>query len=672
MTQPRTPGAYSVNRIAKRLSVLIAPVALYALAAGSAGAQQSVTSQATSAPAQATPGAPQAVTPPAPVAPITPSNGQTPAPDTSLSGPVTIPQIAGMTPPTQPVAVPITPELSGPPQNLTLEQVLARVADANPTVKIAQERIASARDAIGQITAQRNILVDAEADDTLSSEKSFSTQPFSLTPPNTTAPTVPTVIDDAANGLFTAGSITGGASGAGLTAGTALSATGSTTTTTSTLTIVPVTAAPGVTPSSSPTGGGAATTGAGTGNASTPTATPQVQLDPDPSRFWEGRGEDPESPLPPRFGEYLGEAPHATSGSGSSGSSGSGSSGLSAFTSLGQYNNWGATVSATKLFDVFGVVSQAEKIARETVTFYQDDLDRTLNELALTTKNVYFAVIEAQANVATSQEQVKNAQATVDDATVRFNAGTVAHYDVVSADAQLSSAQQALIAAQNNLAVQMASLNNLMHQPIDTNLALANPPLPTLPATYDAPTEVGHAYANRPEVREAQLNIDLARRSVKLTGSGLHPVFGLGLGGTYNGNISPLTGTAASATLTAQVTWPIWDGGATRSRVRVAKDSLTSQQVTLDQTKQNVDLEVRSALLNVVDSATLVDADQTEVSLSLEALRLARVRYDAGTGTLLEVTNAEATLATSEYNLASAEYQLQTQYASLERAEGTR
>jgi outer membrane protein TolC len=67
-----------------------------------------------------------------------------------------------------------------------------------------------------------------------------------------------------------------------------------------------------------------------------------------------------------------------------------------------------------------------------------------------------------------------------------------------------------------------------------------------------------------------------------------------------------------------------------------------------------------------------VDANVQAVAEARESLRLANIRYKAGTGTLLEVTNAEADLAVAETNLATAQFQLLTEFASLQRSEGLR
>jgi len=610
---------------------LIAIAAMSAMLTGQAGygfAAPTVTSPPAAAPSRPD------IAPAAPTPTIT-----TPPTDiTPEAGPglVTVPTI-DMPPLPQPIK--INEEPSGPAQTMTLDQVIAAVVGANPTVQLAQQQIVATSDAIGEITSQKNFQVHLDGAITVTNYKSFAPTQIAITPVNVTGGQIPTVMDSSAGTLFSAGS-TGSGGTSGISAGTTTTtgAGSSTTGTTSTTTIVPVSPVPSGTSSTTPSSGSSSST---SGNAPTSggAAAPQV--------------------------ERLN--PHQT-GTGT----GTTTTGAETF-SGGSYYQYGADLEATKLFDVYGLVSQSEAIQRETVNFYKIDLDRMINELTLTTKNVFFSALRAQANIAASQEQVTNAQATLHDTTVMFNAGTVAHYDVISAQTQLVGAEQNLVAAQNNFDVQMETLNNLMHVPIDTKITLTQPPLPTLPASYDGPAEVSRAYAARPEIRQANLNIDIAKRIEHLNSDGLLPTFGVGLTADFAGPATEQSGgPPVDAGITAGVSWPLWDGGETKARVAVAKDNIKTQQISLDQLQQNVDLEVRSALTDVVDAAVLVNATQQAVTLDTEALRLARVRYRAGAGTLLEVTNAQATLATDQFNLSSAQFQLQTAAASLQRAEGGR
>ena len=93
---------------------------------------------------------------------------------------------------------------------------------------------------------------------------------------------------------------------------------------------------------------------------------------------------------------------------------------------------------------------------------------------------------------------------------------------------------------------------------------------------------------------------------------------------------------------------------------------------TRDEEKLNVTLEVRQAYLNILTAQTEAKTAQGGVDLAVETLRVANVQYQNGLGTILDVENAQAQLATARTNLANAQYSYQTALATLVRDIGSR
>ena len=171
-------------------------------------------------------------------------------------------------------------------------------------------------------------------------------------------------------------------------------------------------------------------------------------------------------------------------------------------------------------------------------------------------------------------------------------------------------------------------------------------------------------------MRQADGNIAIARKLVTLAGATLKPTLGFSGTAGYTGT---RVGTTPQDTylLSAQVAIPVSDGGATQARVRAAQVDLDTQLVTRGQLQQSVELEVRQALSNIFDAQVRASSAQQGVTQAEEAVRLAQVRYQNGIGTILDVTNAQAQLATSRNNLSSAQFDYQTSLAQLVRAEGS-
>jgi outer membrane protein len=334
-------------------------------------------------------------------------------------------------------------------------------------------------------------------------------------------------------------------------------------------------------------------------------------------------------------------------------------------------NNYGARINLSQYIDAFGLLGAARDAEKLNRQFYFLDIDRTQNEVALSAKNLFFNVVLAEQEVATEQEQVADSQESVRVTAALVQQGQAAGVDLLSAQTTLANNQQLLTSAQNMLSFAVANLDYLLGINPSTPIQLDPPAIPPLNQAIDLQQSTNVALQRRPEIIQANNNIAMAQKLVKVASEGTTP--SIGVVGTYGYNsTSTTTGPNNEGLLSAQLAIPFDDGGATRSRVREAKDVLQSQVTTRDELKLSVALEVRQAYLNVLDGQTQASTAQVGVNLAVETLRVANVQYQNGVGTILDVENAQAQLATARTNLANAQYTYQTALATLVRDIGSR
>jgi outer membrane protein TolC len=562
---------------------------------------------------------------------------------------IDLPKIAGVTSP--------VPFQVKPGDTLSLDQVLTRVISQDPSIATATENIEAARALEGLNNSQRGITVSGSATDTYSSYRSTATTGSVSVSPSISSFSTPTITDSSSGSLY------GSSASSTLNSGVTTTSTGSSTTTTTV-------SVGGVGGSSGSSSGGASSgstlSGTGTGNAGTagPNAIPSKSqassISSSFSQLQTSAARSLMTKMAARAGQSQSNALQPDSAS----------SGSSSTSPTGAFNNYGANLSATKIVDVYNVIGQAAGVFRKNTQFYRLEKQRLINEMALTVKKTYFAALQYQDNVATAEESLKDATKTLDDANTNYHGGASPYYDVLSGESQVASANESLIAAKNNLRVQLQALCSLMGIRTDTPFNIAKPDLPALPSDIDTDKLVKAAYADRPEMAQSDLNIEMAKTVTKLTGAALQPSLGVGAILSYVPGAENSANSHYDASLVAEVSMTLNDGGKTASEVKSAKITENKQYITKTQLVRNIDLEVRSAAASVVNAEQLAQSYKSSVGYSKELVSVADLRYRNGAGTLLELTNAESNLATAEYNLASAEYQLQTSYASYLRALG--
>ncbi len=117
--------------------------------------------------------------------------------------------------------------------------------------------------------------------------------------------------------------------------------------------------------------------------------------------------------------------------------------------------------------------------------------------------------------------------------------------------------------------------------------------------------------------------------------------------------------------LIAGVNVNLSSGGASSSRVRMAKSEVRSLQLIRDKTLDNIRLEVKSAYLDLKSSALNIEVTKTAIEQARENLRLQRLRYREGVGTATDVLDAVTLLSTAESNSWKALYGLKRAEAKL-------
>ncbi len=580
-------------------------------------------------------------------------------------------------------ALPVTAQTppAAPVRTLTLDQVLAIALNNNSSVLLARQKLIKAQQLIYEANAGGlpNIRVDIV--DTYSGNKAFGTAAGGSNATGTLpgGGVIPIITDTGGGNAI--GVVSSG--GGGTATGAGSTSTGATTTNTTTSTGATSTNSTptNTTLSGGGTSSGTGTTGTGTGTGTTGTGTSGTGTfgTTGPTALTR-QNSAAQSDLPPVMQRYSAATqgtkgvltPRATTtdtgtgtGTGALPGNGSLNNGVG-----GHNNNYSARVSVTQGIDLFKLVPAAQDVERLTRDFYATDLDRVQNETALSVKDQFFNVLRDQEQVRVDQQQVAADQESVRVTQARVTAGAAAEFDLLTAQTTLSNAQQVLSSAQNTLNLAVVNLNNLLGINADTPIALQVPALPPLNQTFDKTQLTQTAFARRPELFQANNNVLIAQRLVKLASVGLLPSLSLVGSGNYNGYVT--FGSHSTVSLSAVLGIPLYDGGTTRAKVKEAQSDLRSQEVTRGQLQQNVTVEVRQALSNIADAQTRAASAGLGAQQAAEAYRLSNVRYQNGIGTILDVVNAQAQLAQARSNLLNAQFDYQTSLAQLTRAIGGR
>jgi outer membrane protein len=286
----------------------------------------------------------------------------------------------------------------------------------------------------------------------------------------------------------------------------------------------------------------------------------------------------------------------------------------------------------------------------------------------------YYGALAADAKAAIAERALDEANEFGKNTQQRENGGEVAHADVVRADLEIQQRQRELNDAR--LADEKAHIDlGVLLFPDPTTaykLAASLEQLPALPPRADIDAA---AKANNPDLRAAIETLHSADFDVKAARFGYLPDLSLSLlygidapqfaihapDGTSN------LGYAGVATLDI----PVWDWFATHERVK---------QSDFRRDKARVDLTVTQRQLLASLEELYREAEVSQIQLGLldksvqsaaESLRLSRLRYTAGEGSVLEVVDAQTSVVTAEAGRADGAVRYYVALANLQTLTGS-
>ncbi len=310
-------------------------------------------------------------------------------------------------------------------------------------------------------------------------------------------------------------------------------------------------------------------------------------------------------------------------------------------------------------------------IVRESAvleTAATQNLSRVQSDLALSVKQAFYSSAQDLSLVSVNESNVSNQQLHLALAQARLDSGLGLLSDVVRAQTAVADAIFNLNLVRNTASTSVVNLAALMGIDPRTPLKLAPSSEPQLIGN-DVKGLVKTALSRRPEILQAQANLEASEIGVRTAKSSNLPNISGSFGLGSRGNDFPLD--TNSFVVGATVQFTPFDSGLTKGRVREANANVVSSQAQLASAKLNVTQDVSEAYLNLRLAEQRVVTADVEIENAKESVRLAEGRYKAGVGTFIDLLDAQNSLITAQSNRVNAGSAVDQARASLNHAIGT-
>lgn len=335
----------------------------------------------------------------------------------------------------------------------------------------------------------------------------------------------------------------------------------------------------------------------------------------------------------------------------------------------GQIDSKSLTAAITINIDLAGSLARSVKAAQEVRRTADLALENERLALRNRVRTAYYGVVQADWDVRSKEDATKSTAQRLEIGRKRFQVGSFANFDVLRLETDNTRALAALVASKNAAQSARQVLNNILArsiaEPIDVEMTELAPP-----TLADVDKYVAAAKRQRPDLESAGILVSVRELIRNNESKGLSPSLSLTTQLTRVIDPSPFQRSTSGVGI-AQITWPVYDSGITKARVKQADEDVKQAKLNLDQATLGAELDVRSAYLRLQNAQAQVDFGKQQLTEAREGLRLANLLFEAGKGILLDVTTAQDNLTRAEANLNGARYALYTAIADLQRAIGS-
>ena len=291
-------------------------------------------------------------------------------------------------------------------------------------------------------------------------------------------------------------------------------------------------------------------------------------------------------------------------------------------------------------------------------------------------KKAYYSLLLARDSYEALLAAQKTAESNVQNARLMYEVGTISEYDKLQAEVQLASLKPNILSVENGIKLAEMNLKVLMGVDVDQPMKFAGQlkdyeeqlfaDLLKLKSDTDL--------KDNSTLRQLDSNERLLRMSETINKLGYLPTIALALQAGYSAmpdDFNPFEADFyGQIGLSLSFSWTLFDGFQKYMKTKQNKLALESLEIQRQNAERQLELAVTSSLNSIETAAEQVVSNKENIYAAERAYGISEKRYEAGSGTMLELTASESSLLQARLQYVQAIYDFLDSRASLEQTLG--
>ena len=321
---------------------------------------------------------------------------------------------------------------------------------------------------------------------------------------------------------------------------------------------------------------------------------------------------------------------------------------LSGIFEMLQGTGYSGSVSITQPLYTGGKLSNSLKLARLKLASAVEDERKAKQQLTYSVKEAYYRLWLAEKMQGVAKSSYDNMERHYQRINSLYKAGTASRFDLLQAQVKWDNQKPSVIKAENGVKLARLSLATIIG--IEPNREFQveyDPSRLQLPEKVELSAQVvaEEAYQQRPELHQMQQLVEVAKANEALAKAGYLPNVALSYNYSLQGGSDIFLKNASNTvTLGVSLSGVAFDGFATPARVKSASENLELTRINEVNIKNQIRLETEQALQSLEESLETIRANQANIDLAQESLKMTQARFAAGMATTMDITDAQLVL----------------------------
>ncbi|MGE5393139.1 MAG: TolC family protein [Candidatus Saccharibacteria bacterium] len=340
--------------------------------------------------------------------------------------------------------------------------------------------------------------------------------------------------------------------------------------------------------------------------------------------------------------------------------------------SLVPHDNYSAAFNLNQTIYDFGKTDRSIQLEKEGKELSRQTVEQVKQKLSQAVIGNYYTLVYLQEALKIKDEQLKTLNEHLNFIKKRLETGSATQYEILTTEVRISTIENQKTDLETARQIQVAQLNSLLGKPESTSQVVKNELQVTMPASQENAL-IEAAMQNRDEMKLASEKAKLAQLRYNLTDAQNNAVInGFVTGGVKNGYTPYLYDPKANFVAGVGLKIPLFDGKRKQYSLQQAQSAIQGNNEETEITRRGIVNEVVEGEANVQASQKKVEQGELQLKQAAQAYSLAKVRFESGVITNVELLDGSTAVSESRLQLLKAKIDYTVSLYKLKSAIGER